>query len=57
MELSERKFDEVFEKKTKKDIEMDDLMANMKGMPGMGGMNMFSREDIEDNLESLKGEL
>ena len=55
--LSERKFDEKFEKKTKKDLEMDEMMANMKGMPGMDGMSMFSRDDIEDNLASMKEDL
>ena len=55
--LKERKFDEEFQKKTKKDIEMDELMANMQGMPGMGGMQMFSRDDIEENLANLKDEM
>ena len=36
-----RKFDEEFTPKTSKEIEMDQLMEKMKGIPGMGGYNIL----------------
>ncbi|CAL50537.1 unnamed product [Ostreococcus tauri] len=37
---------EAFKKRDKKDVEMERLMAGMKGMPGMGGAQMFSRDQM-----------
>ena len=36
---------------------MEKLMESMRSMPGMGGMSMFNRDDIEDNLAEMGGEL
>jgi len=33
-----REVDEEFKAKTEKDVEMDELMAKMAGIPGMGGV-------------------
>ena len=37
---------EAFKKRDKKDVDMERLMAGMKGMPGMGGAQMFSRDQM-----------
>merc|ERR1711935_448119 len=41
-----REVDEEFKAKTEKDIEMDELMAKTAGIPGMGGSQMFDRDDM-----------
>ena len=43
---SDRPKGEKFKKRDKKDVEMERLMAGMKGMPGMGGAQMFSRDQM-----------
>ena len=37
-----------FEPITEKDEQMEQLMNSMKDVPGMGGMQMFSREDLAE---------
>jgi hypothetical protein len=41
---------EKFKKRDKKDLEMERLMKNMQGMPGMGGAQMFSRDQMLRNM-------
>jgi hypothetical protein len=43
---SDRPKGEKFKKRDKKDVDMERLMAGMKGMPGMGGAQMFSRDQM-----------
>lgn len=45
--LKKERQDHAFKTVTEKELEMEKMMANMKAM-GMGGMSMYSREDMED---------
>jgi len=46
---------EKFVKKDKKDVEMERLMASMQGMPGMGGAQLFNREDMMRGMGGMGG--
>jgi hypothetical protein len=47
---------EKFVKREKKDVDMERLMASMQGMPGMGGAQMFNREDMMAGMGGMGGD-
>lgn len=44
---------QAFEPLTADERERDDMMEKMKGIPGMPGMSMYSRDDIQSQLEQM----
>jgi len=53
-ELENRKFDEDFEAKSEKDLEIEKLMESMKGMPGMEALSMFNSDDMQGSLDGAE---
>lgn len=51
MKPVERKVDEEFRPMSDKDIEMEELMSKLQGMPGMGGSSMMSADDLQSSME------
>ena len=55
---SKNRVDYPFNEISEKDLEMEKLMAQMKASGLGGGMNMYSREDIEDmDPEDMMGSM
>ena len=51
----ERKKDYEFKPKTEEEIQMEEMMAGMEAA-GMGGMNMYNRDDMADMMAVREGQ-
>jgi len=51
----ERKKDYEFKPKTEEEIQMEEMMAGMEAA-GMGGMNMYNRDDMADMMAGMEDE-
>lgn len=53
LKAGERKVDEKFQVLTEDEKKADEILKQMRGIPGMPGMEMYSREDIEKMRDQL----
>ncbi|CAH3169947.1 unnamed protein product [Porites evermanni] len=53
LKAGERKVDESFQVLTEDEKKAEDILKQMRGIPGMPGMEMYSREDIKKMQDQL----
>ena len=55
IKVQTREFDEIFEAKTDKEIEMDSLLDSMRSsLPGGGGLNMYTKDDLDESMKNME---